>query len=416
MTTKSISKLFSTKEIVLLLILLATIIGLYYSIFVLSLAPFLMLALALSDKISRQRISRFFKQPKVFGICLILLLYILSGLNSSNTNQWLSRVNTNLPYFFIPFALYLLTPFRKQIVNAFLALFVLVNTAISLYLMIGYFIDFEAINTAYAQGRTIATPIIHVRYSYFTALAILSAAYLILTKQIVVFRWERWLYGGCLLFLFAFLHLLAVRTGLLALYLTIILYGAYLVLRFKKYKEGAAAFAAMVIFVLIAINVFPTIKAKLAYVKWDIQSTLNNTSNHHNSDRIRINSILYGLDIVKKQPLFGVGIGDLEEEVSKRYAQHYPDLPLDQRFTPINQFVFTLAAFGILGFILFYLFLSFPLIFFHQRHYLIIPFYLLTFATFIGETSIELIIGKTGFLLFIGILMFAEVDKESVTA
>ncbi|MEZ5006961.1 MAG: O-antigen ligase family protein [Chitinophagales bacterium] len=397
---------------VLLFLFLLICIGLYYSIFLLSVVPYLLLLLGLSNKDVRKKLRSFISHPKYYGLSLILLIYVLSGINSENTSNWLGRVNSNLIFLVIPLAFHLIGPLKKKYVNAFLAIYVVVNLVISIKLLVGYLLNFEEINDGYLRGKTIVTPIIHIWYSHLVAIAVLFSIYLTATKFYFVSKWERYLYGFAALFLMVFIHVLAVRTGLLALYLTLILSGCYYIFRTKKYKLGLAGFAALVLIFAVAYTSFPSFKNKMSYVKWDISTALDEHGAYHNSDRIRIYSILNGWILAKEHPFFGVGVGDIEEATDKKFEVTYPDLPMDLRYSPINQVVFSLACFGFLGMFAFYTFLCIPLFYFWRRHPLVIPFYMLTFSTFIGEQSIELIVGKTTFLMVVSVLVQTKEEEK----
>ncbi len=363
--------------------------------------------MGLTEKGAIDRIKLFFKSPAILSISLILLVYVLSGINSENTSMWFGRVNTNLIFFVIPFGMFLLGPYDERFIDKVLGAFVSVNFIISAYLLIAYFFHFQEVNTSYLKGQTIHTPIIHVRYSYFVALSIVFSVYLFFKNR---GGYTKYFYGIVALFLLVFIHVMAVRTGILSLYLSAILLAFYYAIVDKRYKLAISTTGLIVAFMVLSYLFLPSVKNKINYVKWDIETTLNGTAKYHTSDRIRITSIINGFKVLKDSPLLGSGIGDIEDEMNKKYELNYRDLPKDMRFQPVNQFVFTLSSMGILGFVLYYGLLLFPLVYLKERHSLLVPVYILTLLTFLGETTIELMIGKTAFLVIVSLLICYKED------
>lgn len=333
---------------------------------------------------------------------LIFSVYVLSGINSEDTGRWLEKINTNLIFIAIPLGVYLSGPYKKAILDKIIALFVLFNAILNIILLVIYVLHFDSVNQQYLYGQTIYTPIMHVRYSYFVAISIIFSFYLFYINFKTKYKY---FWAVVTLFLIVFIHILAVRTGILSIYITVFTLGIFYAVKFKKHKELTIGLVSFLIIIAVSFLTFPSIKNKISYSIWDIKSTLNNTAQYHTSDRIRIYSIINGLKLVKENPVFGTGIGDIYIEMDKKYDINYPDLPEKYRFGPIDQFLFTLASMGIAGFVILYGLLLIPLYFIKRKHRLLIPFYILTFSTFIGENTIELIVGKTAFLIFLSLFL-----------
>ncbi len=356
-----------------------------------------------------QRLNGFVRSPAILSLSLIFFVYLFSGINSSNAGMWVSRLNTNLIFMVVPLGIYLLGPYSESFVDRVLGMFAIINFIISIYLLTDYFYHFEEVNSSYLKGQTIHTPIIHVRYSYFVALSIVFSVYLFLKENKKI---RKYLYGFIAIYLIVFIHIMAVRTGILSLYLSAVLIAFYYAFVYKKYLIAFLSMAILIVLIVLSYNFLPSVKNKINYVKWDIRTTLDGSAKYHTSDRIRIYSIINGLKVVKDSPLLGSGIGDIEEDMDKKYDLNYKDLPKEMRFQPINQFVFTLSSMGIIGFVLFYGLLLFPLFYLKGGHPLLPVFYVLTFLTFLGETTIELMIGKTAFLVLLSLFICIKPHKS----
>jgi len=394
---------------VLLFIFAISFFGLYYSKSVLSVFPYLILLMGIFQRGFYQRLNGFVRSPAILSLSLIFFVYLFSGINSSNAGMWVSRLNTNLIFMVVPLGIYLLGPYSESFVDRVLGMFAIINFIISIYLLTDYFYHFEEVNSSYLKGQTIHTPIIHVRYSYFVALSIVFSVYLFLKENKKI---RKYLYGFIAIYLIVFIHIMAVRTGILSLYLSAVLIAFYYAFVYKKYLIAFLSMAILIVLIVLSYNFLPSVKNKINYVKWDIRTTLDGSAKYHTSDRIRIYSIINGLKVVKDSPLLGSGIGDIEEDMDKKYDLNYKDLPKEMRFQPINQFVFTLSSMGIIGFVLFYGLLLFPLFYLKGGHPLLPVFYVLTFLTFLGETTIELMIGKTAFLVLLSLFICIKPHKS----
>ena len=124
------------------------------------------------------------------------------------------------------------------------------------------------------------------------------------------------------------------------------------------------------------------------------------------SDAMRLVSMKIGLQIWRENPVLGVGAGDLETETNKIYNKSYPDVSIDKRRSPHNQFIWVLASTGILGLALFLTAFFFPLL--SQGYYkygLIVILHLMLFSSFFTEDTLEEQMGSGFYLIFLLILM-----------
>ncbi|MBK8444075.1 MAG: hypothetical protein IPL35_11950 [Sphingobacteriales bacterium] len=169
--------------------------------------------------------KRFYKNCTWFFFSGILLVYIVSGLLiSENFEAGLEQVRIRLPFLFIPFAISLLPRLPLRYLYGLLVWFLAISLVSTLPVIVYYIQHYQHIHTIYSQGSIIPTPIVYVRYSWFLSIAFMIAAYLgykniRLWKK---FRGERLLYGLAALYLFVFIHFLAVRSGILGIYVVLL--------------------------------------------------------------------------------------------------------------------------------------------------------------------------------------------------
>lgn len=394
-----------TSETFLYLVFTMFFIGLYYSRAMVSMFDVGIFGIGLYAVIGRsdwrERIWNPYTQPFI----LIFVLYALSALTSSDLASGLHRIKMNNYYVLIPIGISCLQPMRKEFLMRLLLLFVSISLASALLVSINYLMNFEASNLAYKYGKTMETPILHIRYSYFICLAAIISLGLSLENGLS-HVWKRFTLVAFLL-LAVFLHVLAVRTGLLALYMAL---GALILWRGQRYftrSQLAIGIIGGVITMIAAIRFIPTLAMKWQYSMHDLKMFFEDTSHHGYSDNLRIISIKNGIEIVKEHPFFGAGIGDIDNAVRTLYAQRFSDFPLELQTAPINQYVFTLAAFGIIGFVIFYGLLLSPYRMKNTRkNTLLVLMYVVVFASFLGDLSIELQLGKSAFLCLSALILW----------
>lgn len=201
-------------------------------------------------------------------------------------------------------------------------------------------------------------------------------------------------------FLFLFLHLLSVRSGLVAFYMTAVV----LILRrawvSKKYFQGLALVALMAAIPVIAYRAIPSFKAKVDYSLYDRWIRQHDLSQNDYSDGGRVVSIKMGLEIGNDYPLLGVGAGNLRQEVINRYAQKFQE-DMEPKM-PHNQLVSIYAGTGFVGLGLFLFAFFFPLFYKKAyRHTLFLSFHIIVFLSFMVENTIENSIGIAFYLFFL---------------
>lgn len=374
-----------------MLFALLLVVGLYFSRALLSISPYAMLAIGLLRPNLSGRIKSFWHIKPYLALACLLLIYIMSGINSSDTFAWLQRVENNLAFLVLPLAFALNAPFESKRLKQILYCFFAFSCLVALGTLMNYYFNYDQINSNYLHGKTIVTPIHHPKFSMFLATAALCGFYLWIDKFTWRFSWERNLQLLGVTFIAIFMHILAVRTGLLSFY-TGILFTIYtFVLRRGRYAWTLALLAAIVLIPIISFYTIPSFKNKILYVKTDWDVMLKNKKREHFSDNIRVRSVGNGIDLLRESPLFGVGVGDLRAEMDKKYEEKYPQMLAEERFLPINQIVFLLAGIGAIGTLVYLLVWLYPLWFqSNYRSYFLTCFYLLIVVTFIGENTLEL--------------------------
>lgn len=320
-----------------------------------SVSVFLLLTCVHAGFISQ--LKTFFKTPLLIAISLLFFIPLVSGLWSSDTNEWLNVLRVKLGFILLPIAFagswQLSSKQWRQIAFAFL-----IAVAIACCWSIAdYLQDMNAINDEYLKAQTIPTPLNddHVRFSWLVSIAAILATMLWTstrhrTTQILLIL-------GWLLFA-VYLHILSARTGLLILYVFTI---CFLVYSLRARAQQAIWVVITLLMVAVASwSLLPTLKNRVRYNLYDLQ--LVNSGEYHSgmSDANRIISLKAGWQLLKENP-FGLGAGDVLPAINNWYDSNMPAMHEWDRIYPSSEwFVYGLFA-GWPGIVLFSLVMLYPL-------------------------------------------------------
>lgn len=394
---------FLTHEYFLYAIVLATSIGAYYSRAMVSLSVLTLGVIGLFTLVQPEKRKAILTDKSLLALTAVFLVFMLSGLNSENTDVWLKGLKSDLPFLAIPLGMWAFGPLGRKTLMRLVFIFIGVTALSAVAVMIDYAGHFAEYNDLYKVGKAIPTPIMHVRYSYFLAMAAICGIGILIDRLAVTSR-DRIVIGSMVAFLVVCLHVFAVRTGLLALYGGVLALGVLIVIREGKWKVAIGAVVLIFIMALLSVKFLPSAFNKLGYVMYDLKMLTQEVSPDY-SDNVRITSIKHGLKIFKENPVFGVGGGDVSDAIFDVYKSDTPMVPDDRKYDPISQFVYWLAAYGFLGTILIGGLLLIPLKINGGRSYMLWGIYALTAFSFIGETPFQWQLGKAVFLLLVTIIL-----------
>jgi O-antigen ligase len=376
-------------------------IGLICSKFLLTLSMIALVVFGVLSPNLKQDWKRIWTNKSFTATLGVFMLFLGSALLSDNAPESMNRLRIALPMLLLPIAFALLPTFSKKTYQELLSIYFYLMVAACIGVLINYGMHYEAMQQRLIVSKAIPTPNgEHIRFSLMINLAVFAGFWL-LQQQ---FYWkktaEKWLMGTLVLFLIITLHLLSVRIGILVLYGGLGTTVFYYMLRKKYYVLGVVLLAGMCVMPYLAYKYVPSIQTKVNLTKhnWDMYQ-----QGHigEYSDTRRLLSYKIAWDVVQESPWFGVGIGDLNDEQAKEYAERYPD---QQVMYPHNFFLTLYAATGILGLLFFLVCFFFPL-FYHQnyKNLFFLLFYTTIFLSFMTENTLLSAIGVgiySFFLLF----------------
>ncbi|MEZ4962233.1 MAG: O-antigen ligase family protein [Saprospiraceae bacterium] len=355
-------------------------------------------SLTMRDSLKKD-VEKYWGYKAWLAVSVPFLIVLVSALWSSDMGYTLERLRIKLPFLVLPFAFATMPALRKREILTILYFLLVTMSIISLYVLINFAMSFDAVMGNLGRGGHLPTPSNHIRFSLTLALAIIGGLALWMERFHFQHPAERYFIGGLTLFLFIFIHVLSVRSGLLALYLALSVLACYFVLAKKKYLVGLAGIAGIIALPVVAYFTVPSFKLKIDYARWDYQQFVQGSGANY-PDSERLVSMKVGLCIGNAHPVFGIGAGDLRQAVKVAYEAHYRD---NYHFRmPHNQFITVYAGTGVVGLAIFLAGFFFPV--FYQKNYrnpLFLALHAIVFMSFWMENTIENNFGVSLFLFFL---------------
>jgi len=199
------------------------------------------------------------------------------------------------------------------------------------------------------------------------------------------------------------IYLLSSRGEILA---TVFAVPVYFLLRYKVMgiNRIAGLFIIICIFVLIPICIS---NPRLHYY-FRTDSNVELSNKIHKESRLAIWKSAFKL--ISKNLVFGVGTGDIQNELNKEYYQSGDkDLTNVKNLNTHNQFIEILLENGLIGLILFMTFIGMMLyISISERNVIYILFILIVFVSFLFETMLNRLAGISFFALFSFLLLHVK--------
>ena len=356
------------------------------------------------------RENRFSFNKYLAGLGLVGLSIVLSGINSDNIEQWWNHTVIKIPFLVMPLAFMILAPIPKEVIRNLHLILLVVLSISALPPLLDILQNHEVILDRISRGQPIDTPIEHVKYSMFLAYGIMSALIWTIyyrselsTSQVKCF----WIGGA---FLFIMMHLLAVRTGLVILYASLIMLGVHVAwIRKIAFDKVATAMVVGLVSIFLLIQT-PMIKSKLGYMFYDWEQYASNGGANY-SDSERLFSLKTGWELFSENVLLGTGIGDLFDSCEEVYQRQSRSAIINY---PHSQLIYQLPGTGLIGFILFIGGYLYPLIRRHNKFYfLLIALYLNYSLSFIVENSLERSMSVAFFVIFAAVLL-SDSDGDTI--
>lgn len=310
------------------------VVGLFFSNAVLSISTLLFFAWVITNKFK----EIYLKENLPLGFLLLFMVYLFGAF--WKTNNILDSLQTiiskiSLLGFAFIYSIKIISNQQKKILFNLILFFLI---GISFYTIIQYFSDKNYWNNLYSKGQVLPTFMHHVKFSLLIVLSINILTY----TNIINNKFKNII----ILYFIIYLHILAVKSGLLILYISIIIYIIQKIY-YKKYQ-----YIIILLFPVIGYLFSTNLQNKINYLKYDIQQ-LHQENVLDYSDARRIVSFQIAWNIFKENKLLGVGLTNIKKETENKYNAIYKYFDASKIMYVHNSYLQILVSTGVVGFILF---------------------------------------------------------------
>lgn len=299
-------------------------------------------------------VRHFLTSPLLWGMSVLFLLPLLSGIWSADSNAWVDMVRIKMPLLFLPLAFAGNWQLSKKEWEWLALIFLAAVTTGTIWSLFYYVSDARAVNESYLRAKSIVTPLEddHVRFSWLVNAAILLAGWMLLEKKLPG-KFFTAIIIAIITWLIIFLHILAARTGLLSFYLTALVAITWFIIKHARRLIATALLIVILAMPVAAYFILPTFHNRVRYFLYDINYFRQIDYVPGTTDRIRLISMKAGWELMKTHPVSGVGFGDILSGARQWYDRHYPGMIEKDKIYPSSEWLMYGAGCGWGGFLLF---------------------------------------------------------------
>lgn len=343
-----------------------------------------------------------YQAASYWSFLLVYGVHLSAGLitTAANKTKYVQDVVLQLPFLLLPIAFWLLPPIPTPLLRGLWLWFIGLTALAAMWSTGNYLLHQDAINSLYLHSKVMPTEPDHIRFSLMITLAVAVGALLIAHGAVT--STVRWLVIGATAGLALFQHLLAVRSGLLTLYVVGGVGVLWLVLRLRDYRRGMQLLAVLLALPLVSYLCFPTFRNKFTNTREDVERVEHTASANNYSLVGRVYSYRVAFKVFQDAPVLGVGKAAMEPAMAEYYQRDFPNINPNSYILPHNQFLYTAVAFGAMGLLLFIIGFYYAGISTWPRYApLLLVHYLIVTLSFLVEYTIETQIGIAFSLFFL---------------
>lgn len=302
----------------------------------------------------KEKVKTIFNDRLYISMLLLFIVPLVTGLWSSDMKSWWHATEVKLPLVLLPVGFAALPAIKKEHYDRLSRLFVLLMLGGTFWSMWQYISNSDTIADSYLRAKVIPTPFDrnHIYFSFTLAVAVLVLYKLF--SQTMDRKWKI-IYTVTFIWFVVYLHILAAKTGLLFLYITLAVLIIKTILQNIKSKKGRNKITALAVLVLLIAAPFaaykfsPTFKNRIDYIRYDYSYYSKGNYIEGLSDGNRVLSVKAGLSVFADNIFTGVGFGDVKQKTNEWYNVHHPQMKEYERMLPSSEWLLYACAGGILA-------------------------------------------------------------------
>jgi len=244
-------------------------------------------------------------------------------------------------------------------------------------------------------------------YSMYINFAIAGIIYIFIKRPITIRLWLKIVLGFLLFYFSLFVFLLSSKAGLISMFIVYGISVIHLLLFNKKYLTGIICLIIVVITCFLFFKILPGATSRIVRATDVVKGNKQISANTTESTSERILVWRSSLEIIGENLLFGVGTGDVKNELVEKYKENNIITAIEQRLNAHNQYLQTFIAIGLIGFLLLSLGLVIPaIICLKERNLIYFLFLIILGFNILVESMLETQAGVVFFAFFNSYLFF----------
>jgi O-antigen ligase len=289
-----------------------------------------------------ENIGQALRSPLFWAMVALYLLLVVGIWQTEDWAYYTGRLRIKVPLLALPIIWPGLPRFTDREKGWLFGGIVIFMAGVLAAVLTNYVFHFAEINDMIRRGQSMPVPRNHIRFSLLVAVTTLLSVACYRTKAL---GWGRaWLiFGG---FLFLGQHLLAVRSGLAGAYGGIGVLVLALAWERGTWWPAIVGLVGLTLLPVLAYISIPSFRTKMNYARYELLHRNPAEDKGDYSDEGRLTSLKIGLQVWQENFILGVGPGNLQLEMDRRYEEF---LPGTKGKRPHNQFISSLAGSGLLG-------------------------------------------------------------------
>lgn len=335
--------------------------------------------------------------PIVFIVSIPILIYSIGLLNTSNMDYGVGFLTKNLSFIAFPLVFFSLGNYidREKLFKYFLIGLTLTN-AYLIYLFIYYF------NFGTKFYMIVTTDVYHSTYlGMYNLFAYWICIYFINKKSKKSF---------VLFSIFFMISAILVSARIVFILAILSVCVTMLFMLKSNIKRITAVILTGLITATIVVAV-PSIKQKFSQFL-EIEQ-IGFDKNNYQSISSRFGKIEASLEVIKKNPWFGTGTGDMIDELVEEYREMNFVMGFKYRYNPHNQFLDNIVRNGLIGgcISLIILYIWPIVVSVRNKDFLLLAFILIISCVSLTESILDVHKGITFYVFFITLLMHSNFKK-----
>ncbi len=368
----------------------------------------------------KNKFQRIRKKPQIYYFVTFIAFYLVHYLGFINTiNYEFARFDLEIKMTFLLFPLLLFSSntniidakklkyiFLAYINGCFISFLISLLNSILLFISTGDLMWFFYVYISYFY---------HSSYiSMYIIFAIGLICYLLIENKIRYKLSKIALYFLLIIFS-AYIIVLSSKAGIICLFITSFLVYIYLLMKKKKVIINSIFFIISLIIIYLGIKSIPTSINRLTPALEAVRAEKRDI-NMEDGTVQRIEIWKCSLELLRENPILGVGTGDVKDELLRKYDEKGMTFAKSFKLNSHNQYLQTSVALGIIGLLSLIVMLLTPLIYaLRNKNYIYFFFLIIVGFSILVESMFENQAGVL-FFTFFNTLLFLMTDRISLNA